>query len=105
MVVKNREKRVTGGGRQEIDVRQLEGDGRRATVDRCEGNWSVMGDERVGGVGFFAGFGLFLLQVQGLCKARSNLFACVVKRSKNAEPKRKSSECRAEFIRAMLSRD
>jgi len=27
MVVKNREKRVTGGGRQEIDVRQLEGDG------------------------------------------------------------------------------
>ena len=55
MVVKNREKRVTGGGRQEIDVRQLEGDGRRATVDRCEGNWSVMGDESVGVEAVFSG--------------------------------------------------
>ena len=81
------------------------GDGWRATGDRCEGNWSVMGDESVGVEAVFPVFAVFLLHVQGWCKARSNLFACVVKRSKNAEPKRKSSECRAEFIRAMLSRD
>ena len=34
VVVKNREKRVTGGGGREIDVRQLEGGGRQG--DRCE---------------------------------------------------------------------
>ena len=73
MVVKNREKRVTATG-----------DGRQG--DRCEGNWSVMGDESVGVEAVFPVFAVFLLHVQGWCKARSNLFACVVKRSKNAEP-------------------
>ena len=45
-----------------------------------------MGDESVGVEAVFPVFAVFLLHVQGWCKVRSNLFACVVKRSKNAEP-------------------
>ena len=48
MVVKNKEKRVTG-------------DGRRVAGDRCEGNWSVMGDESVGVEAVFPVFAVFLL--------------------------------------------
>ena len=58
VVVKNKEKRVTG-------------DGRRVAGDRCEGNWSVMGDESVGVEAVFPVFAVFLLHVQGWCKANA----------------------------------
>ena len=41
MVVKNREKRVVGGGGREIDVRQLEGGGRVIDVRQLEGGGEV----------------------------------------------------------------
>ena len=47
------------------------GDGWRATGDRCEGNWSVMGDESVGVEAVFPVFAVFLLHVQGWCKANA----------------------------------
>ena len=55
MVVKNREKRVTG-------------DGWRATVDRCEVTGALWGDESVGVEAVFPVFAVFLLH----CKVTKN---------------------------------